>query len=611
LDSRFLEVKAQLEEKAAAALTPGLKDRYTAALAEVTTAYETLVLAAEADSVGISPPAREGSPMATAPVGKPPRASFGRRLGWHIIGMLKGGLVAAVGLAAGVAYLVAFDHTPLDAPGPDFDGGLTLIAGFIGMVVLPGLFAWQASVLRAQKLPLPTRRYFLAISIFAVAAMGGVMAFHNRTVPPPAVVSAQPVGTVSATPPPAAQFTSPKPVPSANASATRLIAEGLDLREGKNGVAPDPVAAVERFRQAADLGSRDGMYWLGASYESGRGVPQDSTLALKWYQAAADLGDEYALKAVAGIKERIVADQRIAAFEISNQATALWEGKGVARDSAKAVELWRQAAEKGVPQAMWGLGLAYESGDGVARDVAAAEQWFQRAAAGGVKGAAEALAELKQAAVAREAAAVQVKAALQAAEARFSGRMNTGRLVSLRPGFAGWHGRKLKAPKGYEMLEASNVYIGMPWGRKQVGSSFVDDPPNVWVGTYRMVPGADLKQADRDSSANSTTSLFSHFEDSPSGGAGEGRHDAIQRPVRRDRPGLGGVCVGGGVARRQGRREQDRLGRGGGQCLARRGHSRGLQARQGRVRAKGRQAHANRQCPGRCFRQDRFRAHAS
>lgn len=47
IEQRFLELRKRLEEKIAGALTPTLRARYEAALAEITRAYETLVIAAD------------------------------------------------------------------------------------------------------------------------------------------------------------------------------------------------------------------------------------------------------------------------------------------------------------------------------------------------------------------------------------------------------------------------------------------------------------------------------------------------------------------------------------------------------------------------------------
>ncbi len=75
--------------------------------------------------------------------------------------------------------------------------------------------------------------------------------------------------------------------------------------------------------------------------------------------------------------------------DLIDQAATLGSGKAMllgaeherASDPAKAFQLYKQAAEKGVPQAMTETGSMYLRGMGVARDPAAAEKWFLEASA--------------------------------------------------------------------------------------------------------------------------------------------------------------------------------------------------------------------------------------
>ena len=61
-------------------------------------------------------------------------------------------------------------------------------------------------------------------------------------------------------------------------------------------------------------------------------------------------------------------------------------GKGVAQDYGKAVELYRQAAQRGdiiAAPAMAALGRMYENGLGVAKDMDTAQMWYDKAKATG------------------------------------------------------------------------------------------------------------------------------------------------------------------------------------------------------------------------------------
>ena len=44
------------------------------------------------------------------------------------------------------------------------------------------------------------------------------------------------------------------------------------------------------YRKAAKKGCALGMYGIGISYDEGLGIPENKTLAAKWFAKAADLG---------------------------------------------------------------------------------------------------------------------------------------------------------------------------------------------------------------------------------------------------------------------------------------------------------------------------------
>ncbi len=54
----------------------------------------------------------------------------------------------------------------------------------------------------------------------------------------------------------------------------------------------DPVQAVKLFRKSAERGFDEAQFNMGASYEFGRGVPQDYVTAHMWYNLAAALGHD-------------------------------------------------------------------------------------------------------------------------------------------------------------------------------------------------------------------------------------------------------------------------------------------------------------------------------
>lgn len=59
------------------------------------------------------------------------------------------------------------------------------------------------------------------------------------------------------------------------------------------------------------------------------------------------------------------------------------DGIGVAKDPARAIALWRQAADQGDPDAQTSLGWMLTLGEGIAADPVGAVEWYQRAAVQG------------------------------------------------------------------------------------------------------------------------------------------------------------------------------------------------------------------------------------
>ena len=72
-------------------------------------------------------------------------------------------------------------------------------------------------------------------------------------------------------------------------------------------------------------------------------------------------------------------------------ARMYYNGDGVTKDDAKAVEWYQKAAEQGNAFAQYNLGVMYDKGEGVTKDAAKAAEWWQKAAAQGSDAAQEAL----------------------------------------------------------------------------------------------------------------------------------------------------------------------------------------------------------------------------
>jgi TPR repeat protein len=123
----------------------------------------------------------------------------------------------------------------------------------------------------------------------------------------------------------------------------------------------------------AAAGDADAALDLGLLYDLGRGVPQDSSTAYRWYRQAAK----------AGLAQ--------AAF---NVAVLLDSGAGVPRDGAEAALWYARAAAGGYPRAQYALAQLYLAGDGVPRNPATAEAWYRAAARGGLGAASARLSAL-------------------------------------------------------------------------------------------------------------------------------------------------------------------------------------------------------------------------
>ena len=71
------------------------------------------------------------------------------------------------------------------------------------------------------------------------------------------------------------------------------------------------------------------------------------------------------------------------------------EGRGIAKNVAKAVAWYQKAADKGNADAQFNLGCMYGNGEGIARDEAEAVRWFRKAAKNGSENAKQLLQEIE------------------------------------------------------------------------------------------------------------------------------------------------------------------------------------------------------------------------
>ncbi len=148
----------------------------------------------------------------------------------------------------------------------------------------------------------------------------------------------------------------------ASAQAPSATAADLLARGDAANTAMNYAEALRWYRAAADLGDANAEVEVGQMYALARGAPEDQAQALFWYRKAADQGN---------------ADGE---FYVGVQYESGW---GVVKDYGQALAWFRKSADHGNAEAAEALGMAYENGVGVPADFGQARIWLDRAVAGG------------------------------------------------------------------------------------------------------------------------------------------------------------------------------------------------------------------------------------
>jgi len=141
----------------------------------------------------------------------------------------------------------------------------------------------------------------------------------------------------------------------------------------------------------AESGDPEAQYWLGRIYEAGRLLPLDKQKSSYWYQKSAEQGYAPAEYFVCGehANQDLMEHERCMwrAAEKGVPEAQFWLGVAFDQnpwfgvtDKKEALKWFRKAAEQGNPEAEATLGMRYEFGDGVEQDYAKASYWFRRAA---------------------------------------------------------------------------------------------------------------------------------------------------------------------------------------------------------------------------------------
>ncbi|HEY2039690.1 MAG TPA: tetratricopeptide repeat protein [Edaphobacter sp.] len=158
------------------------------------------------------------------------------------------------------------------------------------------------------------------------------------------------------------------------------------------GVSPDE-EKVAKLQTDAERGTIKAELELAAHYVTGTGVPQDASLAARWYEQAARSGDADAQNQIGhfyqigfGVPVDLARARnwyQLAATSGStsgklNLGALYLSGLGVPKDANVARQLFEEAANRGNGTAAAYLGVMYYLGLAGSPDMATAEKWFER-----------------------------------------------------------------------------------------------------------------------------------------------------------------------------------------------------------------------------------------
>lgn len=141
----------------------------------------------------------------------------------------------------------------------------------------------------------------------------------------------------------------------------------------------------------AESGKAEAQYWLGRIYDAGRLLPKDSEKSLHWYEKSAEQGyapAEYVVCLMQSNREELESERCMwRAAEKGVPEAQFWIGVAYdqqlwfgIKDKHEACKWFKQAAERGQVDAEVELGRCYETGDGVERNYAVAAEWYRKAA---------------------------------------------------------------------------------------------------------------------------------------------------------------------------------------------------------------------------------------
>lgn len=152
------------------------------------------------------------------------------------------------------------------------------------------------------------------------------------------------------------------------------------------GVQKNHAEAVRWTQRAAELDLAVAASFLGYCYQAGCGLARDGAASFKMFKRAAAGMDKHALKHPAVVAVGRELEIQIGA-EQGHQPQSCYErgwqyacGVGVALDNVEMIRWWQTAADNNHALAQFQIAECYRLGLGVIQDMELAAQWFQKSA---------------------------------------------------------------------------------------------------------------------------------------------------------------------------------------------------------------------------------------
>ena len=158
---------------------------------------------------------------------------------------------------------------------------------------------------------------------------------------------------------------------------------------GDDEVEQDPEKAAYWYRKEAEQEDSEGAFNLGLLYAKGFGVERDFAKAAEWMEKAVEWGDEDGraaaelYRSMAENQKKAEAGDAEAMAELAGNYMALGgslDQAGPGDDYKQSLYWAKKAADAGVAAAYWPLALAYEHGRGVKKDTNKAVEFYRKGA---------------------------------------------------------------------------------------------------------------------------------------------------------------------------------------------------------------------------------------